>query len=159
VPSPLKFHIDDRVRCELHFFTGLGFSGVRETVRVFVGGRKQGKDPDGSRVKSMGIVAPIGTRLVICASDADEGWENQPWRAVVLRKGNVFRSKSGGDAVQIPDLDQVDRWDAVRPDPDSMMGLQMANALSEGSDWTFGRQDFSRPLKCNVRQIRLDLIS
>ena len=39
-----------------------------------------------------------------------------------------------------------------------MVGLQQVARLSEGTMWTFGRSDFSRPLKTNVAAIRLDLV-
>jgi hypothetical protein len=153
-----RFTIDPKVRAEIHFFTGLSFSGNRDVVRIFVGGRKQGPEIDGSRVKSVGVSGPVGTRLVLCASDADEGWEQHPWRAVVLVTGSTFRFSAGGPAVQVPDLDRYDRFDAPRTDPDAMEGLTHANDLSEASGWTYGRLSFKEPLKGNVRQVRLDLV-
>ena len=60
--------------------------------------------------------------------------------------------------MQIPDLDQVDRWDAPRSDPDTMTGLTVADSLEEGEGWTFGRLSWSEPLKGNVKCIRIDLV-
>jgi hypothetical protein len=154
----VRWRIDERVRAELSFFTGLAFAGNRDNVRIFVGGRKQGPEIDGSRVKSCGIIAPVGTRLVLSASDLDEGWEDHPWRAVVLLAGSTFKMKDGRDAVQLPDLDLMDPPGAKRSDPDFGAGFPQAPNLHEGSGWTYGKADFHRPLKCNLRTIRLDLV-
>lgn len=154
----VRFTIDPKVRCEIHFFTGMNFSGNRDVVRIFVGGRVQGPAIDGDRVKSVGVVGPLGTRLVLCSSDADEGWEERPWRAIVLAKGTTFRFSSGQPAVQVPDLDQVDRHDAQRTDPESMTALPLAQGLADGQGWTYGRLSFKDPLKGHVRRVRLDLV-
>ncbi len=154
----VRWKIDDKVRAEVSFFTGLAFSGNRDNVRIFVGGRKQGKEVDGTRVKSCGIIAPIGTRLVLCASDLDEGWEDEPWRAVVLTAGFTFKMKDGRDAVQLPDLDLMDEPGSKRSDPDFTAGFPQAATLEEGVGWTYGNASFHRPLKCNLRTVRLDLV-
>jgi hypothetical protein len=154
----VRWRIDEGVRAELAFFTGLAFAGNRDSVRVFVGGRRQGPEIDGSRVKSCGIIAPLGTRLVLSASDLDEGWEEQPWRAVVLAAGSTFKMKDGRDAVQLPDLDLMDEPGSKRSDPDFMSGFPQVATLKEGTGWTYGRADFHHPLKGNVRTVRLDLV-
>jgi hypothetical protein len=155
----VRWRIDDRVRAELAFFTGLAFAGNRDSVRVFVGGRQQGPKIDGSRVKSCGIIAPIGTRVVLSASDRDEGWEEEPWRAVVLVAGSTFKMKDGRDVVQLPDLDLMDAPSAKRSDPDFTSGFPQAATLADGVGWTYGRADFHRPLKCNLKTVRLDLVT
>jgi hypothetical protein len=154
----VRFTIDPKVRAELHFFTGVNFSGNRDVVRIFVGGRRQGPEIDGDRVKSVGMSGPIGTRLVLCRSDAEEGWESEPWRAIVLVQGSTFRFGPGVPAVQVPDLDQVDRFDAKRTDPDAMEALPIAASLSEGVGWTYGRLSFRDLLKGHVRRVRVDLV-
>lgn len=145
------------MRAELHFFSGLSFSGNRETVRVFVGGRRQGSAVDGAAMKSMGVIAPIGTRVVLVTSEADEGWEQHPWRAVVLVAGSTFKSRDGRDGVQVPDLDWMDAPGARRSDPDFQAGFPQVEALAKGVGWTYGRSD--GPLKGRIRAIRMDLVT
>ena len=154
----LRWVISDAVRAELSFFTGLAFSGNRDNVRIFVGGRKQGAKIDGSRVKSCGIIAPHGTRLVLCSSELDEGWEEHPWRAVLLQAGSTFKMKDGRDAVQLPDLDLMDEPNSKRSDPDFTSGFPQAATLKDGVGWTFGNSSFHHPLKCNLKVVRLDVI-
>lgn len=154
----VTFTTDPKARAEIHFFTGVNFSGNRDVVRIFVGGRVQGPAIDGSRVKSVGMSGPLGTRLVLCRSELDEGWEEYPWRAIVLASGTTFRMSHGNPAVQVPDLDKVDRWDAQRTDPDGIEGLPSASRLSEGRGWTFGRLSFKDVLKGNVHRVRLDTV-
>jgi hypothetical protein len=158
VTVAVRWRIDEAVRAELSFFTGLAFSGNRENVRIFVGGRKQGPDIDGTRVKSCGIIAPIGTRLVLCASDLDEGWEEHPWRAVVLVEGSTLKMRDGRDAVQLPDLDLMDEPGAKRSDPDFTSGFPQVTRLRDGTGWTYGLASFHHPLKCNLKTVRLDLV-
>lgn len=154
----VQFTIDPKVRAEIHFFTGVNFSGNRDVVRIFVGGRQQGPRIDGSRVKSIGMSGPIGTRVVLCRSELDEGWEEHPWRAIVIASGNTFRMSHGGTAVQVPDLDRYDRWDAQRTDPDGVEGLPMATGLADGNGWTYGRLSFTDLLKGNVKRVWIDTV-
>ncbi|MCA9495203.1 MAG: hypothetical protein KC621_34985 [Myxococcales bacterium] len=155
----IRWSIDPKVRAEVHFFTGLSFSGVRSVVHVFAGGRRQGPELEGDRVKSCALVGPMGTRMVLQASPSETDWELAPWRAVILRQGTTIKAPvSGLPAVQIPDLDHLDRFDAKRPDPDAEEGFLLAGSVDSGEGWTYVGRNLSAELKCNVLGIRLDLV-
>lgn len=145
------------VSAELHFFTGLSFSGARTSVKVFHDCRKQGDPVDAERVKSFGIITQHGTRVVLTTTAA-ETWEAMPWRAVVVQAGTTFTSKAGHPAVQIPDLDSVDAFDANRTNTEVFVGYPHAESLALGTGWTFGRTNPAFPIKGHLRTIRLDRI-
>ncbi len=145
-------------RAELHFFTGVNFSGMRSTALIFHDGRRQGDEVDGSRIKSYGIIAQHGTRITLATAAAYEGWEDMPWRSVVVLAGSCFTSQKGNPAVQVPDADVMDKWDATRTLPEGFVGFPEVARLGEGVGWTYGRSHPNLPLKGNVRVIRIDRV-
>lgn len=153
----VRWDIAKGVRAEYHFFTGLSFSGVRTTGLIFHDARRQGDEVDGARIKSGGIIAPYGVRMTIIAS-ATDSWEEMPWRSVVVMEATSFKSQAGKPAVQIPDLDMLDKWDTNRADLERQMGYPQVERLADGTGWTYGRSVPNLPLKCNVRVIKLDLV-
>lgn len=154
----VRWDIGLGVRAELHFFTGLNFSGQRSSCLIFHDGRRQGDDVDGMRVKSCGIIAPYGTRLTLVTAASPETWQELPWRAIVVLDGTSFTSRSGKPAVQVPDLDTMDAPDANRTDLETHVGFPLVERLEQGAGWTFGRTLPNLPLKCNLRAIRLDRV-
>lgn len=153
----MRWHIEGPVRVMIHAFTGLNFSGQRATVDIWPRGGRQGDEIDGTRLKSIGMIAPLGTRIILCASAAEEGWEQFPWRAFELREGSTFQSQSGQPAVQLPDIDFLDPPAALRSDPDFQTRYLHVESPDERPGWTYGRVGHSL-LKCNVRQIRIDRV-
>ena len=71
----MRWDIEDGVLAEVRLFTGLNFSGERFHVPI-MRGRIQGGPYriDGSRIKSMGVIAPHGTRVVLMSAASPEGW-------------------------------------------------------------------------------------
>lgn len=154
----VRWDIGLGVRAELHFFTGLNFSGQRSTALIFHDGRRQGDEVDGSRVKSCGIIAPFGTRLTLVTAAGEDTWEDMPWRAIVVLDGSTFPSQNGRPAVQVPDIDRMDPPTARRTDLELQVGFPLVQRLAEGTGWTYGRTLPNLPLKCNLRAIRLDVL-
>lgn len=154
----MHWHIDGPVRALIHAFTGLNFSGMRVSVDIWPKGGKQiGDEIDGTRLKSIGVIAPVGTRVILCASASEEGWESSPWRAFEIREGHTFASQNGQPAVQLPDIDFVDPPGALRTDVDFQSSYPTVERPDERPSWTYGRVGHSG-LKCNVRQIRVDRV-
>lgn len=154
----VRFDIALGARAELHFFTGLNFAGVRSTALVFHDGRRQGDEVDGARIKSFGIIAQHGTRVTLITANADEGWEELPWRSVVVLPETSFTSQKGHPAVQIPDADAMDKWDATRTAPEGFVGFPEVARLRDGTGWTYGRSRPGMLIKGNVRVIRVDRV-
>lgn len=154
----MLWHVDGPVRVLIHAFTGLNFSGMRVSVDIWPkGGRQPGEDIDGSRLKSIGMIAPIGTRVILCASASEEGWEQSPWRAFEIREGFTFAALNGQPAVQIPDIDFFDPPASKRNDTDFQTSYPNVESPAERPSWTYGRVGMGS-LKCNVRQIRVDRV-
>lgn len=155
--AELVWIIGKGVTAELHFFTGISFGGIRSSVRVFHDCRKQGDIVEADRIKCFGIIAQHGTRAVITTSVADN-WEAMPWRAVVVQAGTCFTSKAGHPAVQVPDIDVLDKWDANRTNVELFTSFPAVERLADGTGWTYGRANPAYPLKGHVRAIRLDRV-
>jgi hypothetical protein len=153
----VRWVIQDGALGEALFFTGLNFSGQRLRVRFFPGGRMQGDDIDGTDIKSFGIIGNYGMRVTLCTARSDIDWEEATWRSVTLLEGTTFESQSGKPAVQVPDLDVIDPFEARRTDLDNRKGYPFAKDQASGEGWTFGNATTSE-LKCNVRTIRVDNI-
>jgi len=154
----VKWHIEGRIRATIHSFTGLNFSGQRSTTEIWPSGGRQGDEIDGSRLKCIGLIAPVGTRLTLITSSSETGWERLPWRAIVLCEGSHFDSKQGRPAVQVPNIDVLDDYTSLRSDTDLEFSYPHADDLESGSGWTYGRTG-TILLKCNIRQIRVDRVA
>lgn len=153
----VRWVIEDGAIGEALFFTGINFSGQRARVRFFPGGRMQGDEIDGTRVKSFGIIASYGLRVTLCTARGDVGWEDHTWRAVTLVEGSTFESMSGKPAIQVPDLDVMDAFDARRTDLELRRGYPEVDLPEQGEGWTFGYRG-GLDLKCNVKTIRVENI-
>lgn len=151
----MRWHIEERVVCELWSFTGINFGGTRRVTRVHAYGGRQGEDLPGDEVKSLGIIAEPGIRVILLTARTDSNWEALPWRAFQVLEGKVGQIKDGRSALQIPDLDRYDHWDANRSDPDLEAMYPHVDTLADGKGWTFGRVG-KTPLKCNIQAIRIE---
>jgi hypothetical protein len=151
----VRWDLDDDVGALLHLFSGVNFSGTRYTVRILRGGRVQGPDVPVGVIQSGGLIADHGIRLTFITARQKPGWEDEPWRAVVVTEADCFPSMSGHPAVQVPDLDQMDPPDAIRTDDLVDSGFPLVDRLEDGVGWTFGRVG-RHPIKRRVHAIRLD---
>ena len=153
----MKWLVSPRMRAELVGFTGINFSGQRMQVDLWPSGSRKG-EIDGTRLKSIGLIAPVGTRVVLRSSKADEGWEDYPWRALEVREGSTFTSRDGRRVgVQIPDLDFVDPPHAIRTDPHTSATYRTVSSVEDHPDWTYGRVGHTS-LKERVRSIVVDWV-
>lgn len=153
----MRWHIEPQTVCELWSFTGINFGGTKRITRIHAYGGLQGEDFPGDEVKSLGIIAQPGIRVILVTARTDNDWEALPWRCFEVREGCTTAIKDGRSALQIPDLDQYDNWDANRTDPELETSFPMAATLAEGSGWTYGRPA-RRGLKCNIQGIRIERI-
>ena len=153
----MKWLVAPRIRAELVGFTGINFSGQRMPVELWPSGSQNG-DIDGARLKSIGVFAPVGTRVVLRSSTADEGWDEYTWRAFEVREGATFTSRDGRRVgVQIPDLDFLDPPHAVRTDSLIQSTYRTVRSLEERPEWTYGRVGHTM-LKERVRAIAVDWV-
>jgi hypothetical protein len=135
----MKWEIAPKQRVDLACFGGINLSGERRLVDIQVVNGRQGPDVPSSELKSLVLIAPIGTRVLLKTHDGDD-WEQHAWRAIRVMKGKCFATKEGRTAVRVPDLDWFDAPDARRTDPDVQESFPQAATLAEGSGWTFGRE-------------------
>jgi hypothetical protein len=150
----LDWIIAPKTRCDILAWSGPNFSGYQKLARIFAAGGRQGDDLDGAMLSSCWVVGPLGIRVVFCAApEADPDWESKAWRAVVIRKGSAFKTKTGLPAVRVPDLDWLDKPNAQRTDPDFQMSFQQVKTLDAGTEWTFGNGNL---LKNRIHSIRVD---
>ena len=145
------------MQAEIVGFTGINFSGQRMTVTVWPSGSVQG-ELDGERMKSIGIIAPVGTRLTMRTSTSEDGWLRYPWRAVEVREGQTFAARDGKRVgVQAPNLDSKDDPFAIRTNPLLSSGFQQVADLTERPDWTYGLRG-QGTFKGKVRVIEIDWV-
>lgn len=151
----MKWIIAPQTRVEIHAFTGLNLSGNRSVAQIYPAGGRQGKDIDGARLRSVAVAGLPGTRVVFSSTVAEEGWEERPWRAIVVGPDWGFQAKGGLRAVRVPHIDQLSDAHAKRFDPDFEVSYDWADTLDDGKGWTYGR---AGTLEMNVRCIRIDRI-
>lgn len=155
--ADLYWTIAKGVVAELHLFSGLNFAGTREVVRIFHDQRKQGPEIDGSRVKSIALSAPFGTRVILTTA-AEPLWQEHPWRALCFVEGEKFKMREGLPVIQVPDLDAMDDPKAPRHDPEMWVGYPTVAAPDDGKGWTYGKIVFDREIKTHLKGIRFDKI-
>lgn len=147
----MKWELEPKMRVDLVCYGGINLSGERRHVNIQAVAGRHGPDVAPEELKSLVIVAPLGTLLVLKTWDGDD-WEAHAWRAVRLIKGSAFKTQEGGFAARLPDLDWLDKVDARRTDPDSNETYPFAATLKEGNTWTFGR---SGDLKGKIQVISI----
>ena len=155
----MRWDVVGKLRAHIVGFSGVNFSGERWEVDIFPSGAQPDEEFDGSRLKSIGIIAPYGVRMTLITASSTEGWEELPWRSVTVLKGFTFDAMDGRRVgVQIPDLDRMDPPHHRRvQDPFNVVAYPHAETLADGSGWTFGRSG-GIGLKCNVKRILVERI-
>ncbi len=147
----MEWHIGPKTRAHIVGFSGVNFSGERWEIDIWPLGRKaQGEGFDGMRLKSIGIIAPVGVRMTLITARSKVGWEALPWRCVQVMEGHTFDTQQGKLGVQIPDLERMDLPGAMYVDHESQVGIPQVDCVADGTTWTFGRDG---KLACNVKQI------
>ena len=153
----MRWIVAPRMRAEIVGFTGINFSGQRMTVEIWPSGSVQG-ELDGERMKSIGMIAPVGTRMILRTSTSEDGWMRYPWRALEVREGRTFEARDGKRVgVQIPDLDIKDDPFAIRTNPLLASRFQQVSSLEERPDWTYGMSG-AGTFKEKVRVIEIDWV-
>lgn len=153
----MRWDIEDKIACELWFFTGLSFGGTRRVARIHAYGGLQGDDIPGDEVRSLGIIAQPGIRVILMTARSTIAWEDMPWRAFEVIEGQTHFMKDGRTALQIPDLDQYDEPTANRTDSELDAGYPQVETLEQGSGWTYGRSGRIL-LKNNLKAIRVERV-
>lgn len=149
----MRWEIAQNMRCDLIAFSGINFSGRRTTMQIYPSGKKG--ELDEGDIGSIVVMAPVGTRVVLCSSISDD-WEAHPWRAIEIHKGVAYQGRSAHVlTVRIPDLENLDKVNVERTDPDFAASPPIANTVEEGKGkgWTYGRPG---DLKGRIQMIRVE---
>lgn len=133
----MDWYIGPKVRCDLVGYGGANLTGPRYVVRVFATGTRKGTFRT-AELKSMVVLAPVGTRVFLTTSAAKDGWWSRPWRCIRMIEGNMFTNPEGQRGVRVPDLDWMDSWEAKRSNADFQQGFPQVKHPSEGTGYTFG---------------------
>jgi hypothetical protein len=149
----MKWEIAKNCRADIVGYSGVNYSGERFEARIFPSGR-QGDELPGDKIRSMAIVAPIGTRVILRTS-LQSDWQEHTWRAIRLVEGQTFTTNDGRPAVRIPDLDALNSPDAWRLNPDVEESYPLVKKLEDGKGWTFGHVA-KEELKRGVIMIMVD---
>lgn len=149
----MKWEIAKNCRADVVGYSGVNYSGERFEARIFPSGR-QGDDLPGDKIRSMAIVAPVGTRVILRTS-LQSDWEDHTWRAIRILEGQTFTTNDGRTAVRIPDLDTIHAPDAWRLNPDIEESYPRVKRLADGDGWTFGNIGREQ-LKRGVMMIMVD---
>jgi len=146
-----------KMRMDLVCFAGINLSGERKIIDVQVVGGRQGGDVAAEYLKSVVVLGPVGTRVILKTWIGDD-WEQHPWRAVTVTAKHHYKTKEGEVGVRVPDLDWLDLADARRTDPDTQESFPFAETLASGvasGEWTFGRPG---TLKAKIKAIAIDRV-
>jgi hypothetical protein len=154
VPS-MKWDIAENCRADIVGYSGINYSGDRYLTRIFPSGR-QGTELPAKGFKSMAILAPPGTRVVLMTTLQDD-WEESTWRCIRIIEGETFTASDGRKGVRVPDLDFISKPDAFRQNPEVEESYPFAKRLRDGKNlgWTFGRTG-AEELKRGVVGIKVD---
>jgi len=151
----MDWNIAPHSRVDLHVFSGINFSGERRVASIHPAGGLQKSKLNNFKFRSIAIVGRPGTRVIMCTSVLDIGWEARPWRAMIIKKSDGYRMKDGKLAIRIPDLDWLDAGNAHRTDPDFQQTFPQVGSPDDGTGWTYGRSG-NLSLNDNIQQIRVD---
>jgi len=152
----MRWEHPESIRCDIHCYSGINFSGNRKIIRFFGKGGRQGPELYPGDIRSVGIVAPYRTRVTFITTELEKGWEgSHSWRAIEIREGKTFTTKDGGIAVQIPDIDWLDKPNARRSDPDYQECYAHADSRDDRPAWTYGRSTGAE-IKGNVHAILVE---
>ena len=126
-------------------------------MQIYPSGQKG--DLDSGDIGSITVMAPVGTRVVLITSASDSDWESSPWRAIEIRKGVAYQGRSAHVlTVRIPDLENLDKVNVERTDPDYEESYPEAATLADGKGkgWTYGRIG---PLHDIIDAVRVEKVS
>ncbi len=151
----MRWDIAPRTRCDIIGFSGINFSGTRRHCAIYPAGGKQGDDIDGAHLQSVIVVAPEGTRVTFITTALETGWEERTWRSIEIRKGACYKTKDGDLAARAPDLDFLDKPNAMRCDPDFQASFDEVGTPDKGKGWTYGHMT-GDDLKDNIRAIKVE---
>lgn len=149
----MRWDIVGKHRVEMFGFTGINLCGKRDHVQIFPSGPKG--DINGLRLQSIALVAPLGTRIILMTAASAENWQEMPWRAFEFRKGHCFKTEEGRWGIRVPDLDELNKPNAERTDPDFIESFDHVERLEDGTGWTYGKRG-AMQLKNNIRGIRVE---
>jgi hypothetical protein len=134
----MEWWVGPRVRCDLVGYSGINLNGIRRVVQVFPSGSRKGGLRTGE-LKSIVVLAPIGVRVILCASADRHKWQEAAWRCVRQLPGYRFTNAEGNTGVRIPDFDWMDPPDQKKRNEDTQVSYPFAARLEDGVGWTFGR--------------------
>jgi hypothetical protein len=152
------WHLGPHVRCDFVSYSGINLTGVRYIVRVHATGSRKGTFRT-DQLKSIVVMGPIGTRVILATWPERENWQNYPWRCVRMLAGQRFRNPEGNEGVRIPDLDWLDPFDAKRVNANMQESFPQVERLEDGKGFTFGRTRGTLrdcELKDNIRAIWIE---
>lgn len=151
----MRWEIAKNMRCDLLAFTGINFSGKRTTMQIYPSSKKG--DLEGPGISSLVVIAPYDTRVVLLSSVSETDWEQMAWRAIEIKKGVAYIGRSPLPMVRVPDLENLDKVNVERTDPDFFQSYPHVDTLAEGAGkgWTYGR---TGPLKGLVQAIRIEKV-
>lgn len=150
----MQWDIAPKQRVDIVAFAGLNLAGERSVVEIHPVGGRQG-DVASDYLKSLVVIGPVGTRVVLMTSADPDNWKNHPWRCVEVKAGKLFTTKEGKTGVRVPDLDWLDAPDARRTDSELESSFEEASDLGGSKEWTYGRPG---SIKGRVKAIRVEKI-
>jgi hypothetical protein len=155
LPDPagaVRWVLGPHVRADLVGYTGTDVTGGQLIAQIYPSGFRDGTI-DGTRIQSIAIGAPVGVRVVLCATGDEGEWQAHPWRCIRVMAGQTWFTKEGVPAVRVPDLEWLHPFDQKKSGDGNQVSYPFAATLAEGTGWTFGRPG---PLKLQVRMIRVE---
>lgn len=133
----MEWFIGPRVRCDLVGYGGVNLTGPRSVVRIHPTGARKGNLYT-DKLRSIVVLAPVGTRVILATSSARQGWQAEPWRCIRMVAGSMFTNPEGQSGVRVPDLEWMDLPDAKRTSQGMQTGFTQVGSLAEGTGYTFG---------------------
>ena len=131
------WHIGPRVRCDMVSYGGINLTGPRLVVRIHPTGARKGTFQT-DKLRSIVVLAPVGTRVILATSAEPEGWQDEPWRCIRMVAGSMFTNEQGQSGVRVPDLEWMDPPEAKRTSEGLQMGFPQVASVAEGTGYTFG---------------------
>ncbi len=147
----MDWYVGPRVKCDMVSYGGVSMTGPRYVVYIFPTGSRKGTFRT-HELKSMAIVAPVGTRIILATDPSRDGWQQHPWRCIRMVEGSMFTNDKGQKGVRIPDLDWLDPFDAKKTNLELQTGFPQVARLEDGTGYTFGRTG-GVELKDHIRAI------
>jgi len=151
----MHWDVEGSIRLDIHFFSGIAYAGDHWHVAIRGGEVRRGDVP-GHAVRSMGIVAMLGTEVTIKSRVGDD-WEGGSWRTILFTEDDTFltgeKHIAGSNklAIHIPDLDLIHHCAASRVDYNREEYFPQVKTYAERRGWTWGRNP--DPLQQNIKAV------